>query len=243
MAEQIQNVFKRYEIKYLLNQQQFETLRTHLKGYMAMDSYGMHTICNVYFDTDQYTLIRNSLEKPIYKEKIRLRSYGIPKKGDLVFIEIKKKFDGIVYKRRVEMTLEEARNYCQAGIHPAEDNQIVREIDWFMKFYRPKPKAFIAYDRLAFFGNDNSELRMTFDQNIRARSNQLDLTQGDWGSSILQPGLILMEIKISEGAPLWLSHLLCEMNLFPTSFSKYGSCYKELLFPEFLQKEVNNNVG
>jgi len=129
MVQQIQNVFQCYEVKYLLNQQQFETLRARLKGHMSMDSYGMHTICNVYFDTDQYTLIRNSLEKPVYKEKMRLRSYGIPKKGDPVFVEIKKKFDGIVYKRRISMTVEEARNYFQAGIHPAEDGQIAREID------------------------------------------------------------------------------------------------------------------
>ncbi len=243
MAQQIESVFQRYEVKYLLNQQQFETLRARLKGYMAMDSYGRHTICNLYFDTDQYTLIRNSIEKPIYKEKLRLRSYGIPQKGDPVFLEIKKKYDGIVYKRRVKMSLEEARNYFRAGLHPAEKGQIMREIDWFIQFYQPKAKAFIAYDRIAFFGQEDSELRLTFDQNIRARSTQLELSQGDWGSPLLQTGQILMEIKIPAGAPLWLSRLLSELNLFPTSFSKYGICYQKLLFQEFSQKEVKVNVG
>lgn len=226
---QYQNVFKRKEKKYLLTAPQYQALLPRLQEYMTVDEHGLHTICNLYFDTDRYDLIRHSIEKPVYKEKLRLRSYGVPGPDDRVFLELKKKLKGVVYKRRVSLTLEEARRYLLHHEQPRGESQILHEIDWFLQRYQPVPKIYIAYDRTAFFGNEDKDLRVTFDQNILFRESLLDLSGGNWGSPLLKTGSFLMEIKIPGAMPLWLSHVLNELGLFPTSFSKYGNIYKEHL--------------
>lgn len=230
--------FKRYEKKYLLNREQYERLQECLKPYIQLDQYGLHTICNIYYDTDQFDLIRTSIEKPPYKEKLRLRSYGIPQEGGKVFLEIKKKWKGVVYKRRIAMTLEEAENYLEKGKALPEDGQIEREIDYFVKFYHPKPKMYIAYDREAYFGKEDNALRITFDQNIRSREEDLQLELGDAGKLLLDSEYRLMEIKVSGAFPMWLAHILSELEIYPTSFSKYGNIYKQnvsRLMREFLE--------
>ncbi|NCC69631.1 MAG: polyphosphate polymerase domain-containing protein [Clostridia bacterium] len=238
MERKVQSVFRRYEKKYLLDNRQLEGLKNSLSQFMTQDAYGNYTICNLYFDTGDYALIRASIEKPAYKEKLRLRSYGVPKADDPVFAEIKKKYNGVVYKRRVAMTDMEASDYFLHGRQPENDGQIMHEIDWFVKRYHPVPKAFIAYDRTALSGIQDSELRVTFDKNIRWRGTTLDLSQGDWGMPLLQPGVTLMEIKIPGASPLWLSRLLAQLQIYPASFSKYGVCYKQWLVHEFLRKGV-----
>ena len=233
---QYQYSFKRYEKKYMLDEQQYATLCLLLNGSMTADQYGLHTICNIYYDTSSYELIRTSIEKPLYKEKLRLRSYGVPKNGDMVFVEIKKKFEGIVYKRRIQLALDDARSYLASGNNPKESCQIMHEIDWFLKMYSPAPKIFIAYDRLALFGNDDENLRITFDCNIRFRESSLDLSKGSFGTPLLESGKIIMEIKIPGTMPLWLSRILSSLEIFPHSFSKYGTCYKNHIFSETLKK-------
>lgn len=228
-----QGVFKRYEKKYLLNELQYKTLRQRLESYMEADSYGLHSINNIYYDTDDYRLIRASLEKPAYKEKLRLRSYGATGKDSSVFVEIKKKYDGVVYKRRVAMKLSEADDYILNGNKPLKQTQITREIDWFLNYYKVSPKVFIAYDRIALFGKQDSDLRITFDTNIRFRENKLDLLEGSKGKLLLKDKLILMEIKIPGVMPLMLSRVLDELKIYPVSFSKYGTCYKEHLINKF----------
>jgi SPX domain protein involved in polyphosphate accumulation len=231
MAE-YQGVFKRIEKKYMLNEIQQQSLTQEIKTHMLKDAYGMHTISNIYYDTDSFELIRASIEKPVFKEKLRLRSYGIPKDDSTVFLELKKKFKGVVYKRRESLPFREAQDYLLNGIHPAKDGQILKEIDWFLQRYDLAPKAFIAYDRTAWFGIENPELRITFDQNIRFRDTVLDLSKGAWGTPLLQPHQTLMEIKIPGTMPVWLAHTLNELKIFPTSYSKYGTCYKEFLINE-----------
>ncbi len=231
-----QNVFKRYEKKYMLTERQHHTLLLALQAYMNQDRFGWHTIGNIYFDTDSYDLIRASIEKPVYKEKLRLRSYGIPKSGDKVFVELKKKFTGVVYKRRIQLPLEKADNYLLHGEQPGVSSQILREIDWFMMRYHPVPKVFIAYDRLALFGKEDENLRITFDRNIRFRQSQLDLSKGTWGNPLLDSQKVLMEIKIPGSMPLWLSGILNQMEIFPNSYSKYGTCYKEHLIHQVYKK-------
>lgn len=213
----------------MLTKQQYERLRELISPYMSEDKYGLHTICSIYFDTDDDRLIRNSLEKPLYKEKLRLRSYGVPKSDDAeVFMELKKKFKGIVYKRREGLTLSAAESYIQGGIVP-EDSQIFREIEYFRSYYSAYPKIFIAYDRIAMTGIEDKSLRMTFDFNIRCRRDELSLRAGDHGQKLLSEGSALMEIKISKAIPLWLSSALAQLKLYPVSFSKYGQFYtKEL---------------
>lgn len=223
---QYQDIFKRYEKKYLLTEPQYQALLVILQEQMTPDSHDQYTICNLYYDTPSFQLIRASIEKPVYKEKLRLRSYGVPNAEDTVFLELKKKYDGIVYKRRAKMSLSEADHYLTERKKPEKNGQILREIDWFLDFYQPEPKTYISYDRMAFFGRENSNLRITFDTNIRWRENSLFLGDGVWGDSLLEKGVYLMEIKMPNAMPVWLSHSLDRLEIFPTSFSKYGNCYK-----------------
>lgn len=222
-----QEVFKRYEKKYLLSTEQYNALLPELVKRVKMDEYGKYTICNVYFDTPNYEFIRTSLEKPLYKEKLRLRSYGEPKPEDTVFVEIKKKYDGVVYKRRTQMTLEEAEKYLYQGIQPDIDCQIMKELNWFTERYLLRPAVYLAYDRLAFQGVEDEELRVTSDSNIRYRESKMNLSAGSAGTTLMPEDTILMEVKIPEIMPLWMSKQLSELNIFPTSFSKYGTYYKK----------------
>ncbi|MFV0343191.1 MAG: polyphosphate polymerase domain-containing protein [Anaerocolumna sp.] len=231
------NIFQRVEKKYCLTNRQYEELMLALSPYMKIDEYGLHTICNIYYDTEHFDLIRTSIEKPVYKEKLRLRSYGIPKENDKVYLEIKKKWKGVVYKRRVGMTLEEANRYLNNGIKPNLDCQILREIDYFISFYKPVPKVYLAYDRIALYCINDPDFRMTFDMNIRSRTSILDLSKGDFGQYLLEDGTRLLEIKVAGAYPLWLTDILSELQIYPTSFSKYGNIYKKQL-----QEERNQNL-
>lgn len=224
-----QDVFKRYEKKYILTQNQFHGLMITLNQSMTMDQYGKHKICNIYYDTLDYELIRTSLEKPEYKEKVRLRSYGVPTEEDTVFLELKKKFDGVVYKRRAAMTLREADTYLKEQVRPKQDSQILRELDYTIQRYDLKPAIYLSYDRIAYYGNENPELRVTFDTNIRGRSFALDLSQGSFGTNVLDKDLVLMEVKIPGAMPVWMSGLFSRLNIFPVSFSKYGTYYKKYI--------------
>ena len=217
--------FERIEKKYLLDPAQKEQLLRKLEGRLLPDDFGSSRICNLYLDTEDHLLIRRSLEKPVYKEKIRLRSYGLPEEGDMVYLEIKKKFRGIVYKRRVRLTMKEAMDYIVRGIPPQKENQIMREIDWFLKIYQPVPKAVVCYDRSAWQGIGEKGLRFTFDEDIRYREIIPDLSRGDWGIPLLEKGMSLMEIKIPGSMPLWLSETLAALGIYPLSFSKVGQGY------------------
>ena len=220
--------FKRYEKKYLLSPEQYRALRASLEGRIRPDQFAHSTVCSIYFDDERFSLIRHSLDKPVYKEKLRLRSYGVPGSRDPVFVELKKKYDGVVYKRRITMEARDAVPYL-SGAKPGDGSQISREVDWFLQFYRPAPKVFLAYDREAWAAADGGELRITFDTGIRVRSNDVDLRSGDHGVPLLEDDRILMEIKIPGAAPLWLARLLSENRISSTSFSKYGMYYKRFV--------------
>lgn len=225
-----QGIFKRYEKKYLISDQQYKLIRPKLNEYFKVDEYGKTTICNIYFDTPDYRIIRTSVEAPIYKEKLRLRSYGTPTEGDTVFIELKKKYNGIVYKRRVIAEYTDAVKYLywQKLIDP--QTQITKEIDWFIKFNKNLiPAMYISYDRIAMYGIEDKDLRITFDSNILWREEELWLQYGVWGKSLLEDGDKLLEIKMPGSMPVWLSHILDELEIYPTSFSKYGKGYEHLL--------------
>ncbi len=225
--------FKRYEKKYLLSAEKFALLWEELAPHLKPDLYFQSTVCSIYYDSDDYALIRHSLEQPVYKEKLRLRSYGVPGPDDPVFIELKKKFRGVVYKRRVQLGADAARDYLAGRSHPAEDGQILREIDYFLQFNHVSPKAFIACEREAWVDREEPELRITFDRDLRWRDTELELTAGSRGEPLLAKGEVLMEIKIPEAAPLWLAHLLSRLEIFPGGFSKYGTCYRSHLLEKF----------
>ena len=232
-----QNNFKRYEKKYLIDEKQYRDLIALIYCKLEYDRYKKYKICNIYFDTPQFDLIRESIEQPLYKEKLRLRSYGTPDSEDFVFLEIKKKFDGIVYKRRISLPYRQAVDYCITGNLPETHNQITNEIDWLMSKYQLYPMLYLSYDRLAMRGIEDPELRITFDSNIIWRVNQLDMTKGDFGNVKMPSGQYIMEIKTNGAMPLWLSGALNELAIYPKSFSKYGTIYKEELFQIMLLEE------
>lgn len=223
--------FRRVEKKYLLTREQYRQVRAAMREYLELDDYPKSTICNVYYDTPDYLLISRSLEKPVYKEKFRLRSYGVPEETGKVFMEIKKKYDGVVYKRRVRASELDAVNFMRGGPEPKVNNrQIMNEIEWFCKSYpKLQPGMFLAYDRYAFRGKEDPELRVTFDWNIRFRTEKMNLVFGDYGESLFDDDLCVMEIKIPGAAPMWLTQILSALEIYPTSFSKYGRCYQKMM--------------
>lgn len=225
--------FKRYEKKYLLSREKYLELWSQLESRLMPDQFFQSTVMSLYYDWDDFRLIRSSIEQPVYKEKLRLRSYDVPGEESPVFVELKKKYKGIVYKRRVRMTEREAEDYLSGrAAAPAED-QISREIDWFLKTNPVQPKVLIACDRKAYVGREEPGLRLTFDSSIRWRDTQLRLTEGDHGRELLEDGQVLLEIKMPESAPLWLAELLSSLEIFPRSFSKYGQCYKNELIEKY----------
>lgn len=235
-------VFNRYEKKYLLPEPIYLALRKQLKPYMNEDCYGLHTICNIYYDTEDNYLVRRSIDKPAYKEKLRLRSYGVPNMDSRVFLEIKKKFKGVVNKRRIPLTLQEAYDYLEHGIRPSKDSQILRELDYFLKRYPVQQGLYLAYDRIALAGIENPDFRVTFDQNIRSRRFDMGLEKGDKGLLLLPKGYYLMESKVMGATPLWFTHILSELSIYPVSFSKYGNIYTLEQNPEYAAfiKHINN---
>lgn len=223
-------VFKRVEKKYLLTKEQYEGLMPLINEHMRGDEYGESTICNIYYDTPNNRLIRLSLDKPVYKEKLRLRTYGAPNENTTAFVEIKKKYQGIVYKRRISMKYSEAMAFTKDRMPPVKDSQIAHEITWLLNYYDGiAPAMVLTYDRTAYFAKNDPNLRITFDKNIMWRDYDIDLLLGIYGNSILPEGCRLMEVKIPDAMPLWLAHKFDELKIVPTSFSKYGKAYETLL--------------
>lgn len=218
------SVFKRVELKYLLTKEQKHAFSQAIKDHIQPDEYGSYTICNLYMDTPDDILIRRSIEKPVYKEKMRVRSYGKVHDKNSVFIELKKKYEGIVYKRRINMHLDEALGYLDG--EAARNGQIVDEIDYFIEHYTGlSPAMYISYDREAFTSTIDPTLRITFDTNILWRDQDLSLSSEIYGNTIIEDDEFLLEIKCADAMPLWLTKALSENKIYKTSFSKYGKAY------------------
>ena len=235
-------VFNRREIKYLLSDDDKNSLLAIIENYMDRDPYNLngqtYKICNLYLDTEADEHIRKSLEKPVFKEKIRLRSYGTVPLDATVYLESKKKFEDLVNKRRTAFTLSDAYKYFESGSitdNPKMNHQVMSEIDYIMKYYKLQPKVFIAYDRLAFFEKNNSDFRITIDTNLQARRTDLRLDSPVYGEELLPPGKWLMEAKAFKAFPLWFVHFLSERKIYNSSFSKYGTEYT--LYKKSLQEK------
>lgn len=227
----VQTVFKRYELKYLLTRAQKETVLAAMAPYMKLDQYGRTTIRNLYYDTDTYLIIRRSIERPAYKEKLRIRSYRRAAADSTVFVELKKKFGGVVYKRRISLPNEDAMLWLSGEKHCGQHTQIANEIDYFLSLYGSlHPTVFLSYEREAYYCNDGIDFRVTFDDTILCRQEDLSLDSRVYGTQILPDDMTLMEIKCSGGIPLWMAHVLSKERIYKTSFSKYGTAYKTLIF-------------
>ena len=222
----VQCSFERVEKKFLLTQLQAKALLHDLRTYMEIDQYGQHTIRNLYFDTPDYAVIRRSVLKPVYKVKFRLRAYGTPAHDTLVFAELKKKYKGIVYKRRIAAAPEELSRFLQGEMLPDEPNvQIQRELHRYLQEHPVAPRVLLSYERIALFGREDPALRVTFDTNLRFRTDRLEQFTDDSGRLICDDNPVVLEIKLAHAAPLWLTHLLSRHHCYMTSFSKYGTCY------------------
>ncbi len=225
--------FARKELKYRLTAAQDRFLREALAAYVRPDQYGESTICNLYYDTPDFRLIRKSIEKPVYKEKLRLRSYGPAGPDDNTFLELKKKYKGIVYKRRICLPERDAMNYLNGTSPLPMQTQIAKELDWFLASYRDlQPVVYLSYDRTAFYSKEDPDLRITFDRNICFRTDDLSLQSLPGGRFVIRPGESIMEIKAAGAMPLWLTALLTQANAKRTPFSKYGTAYQMLLEEE-----------
>lgn len=225
-----QTTFKRYELKYLLARREKEEIMKAMRPYMKLDSYGRATIRNIYFDTDTFLLIRRSLEKPVYKEKLRIRSYKPVHTTEPVFVEIKKKYNSVVYKRRLQLPEQEVMDCFRKGIPLPVHSQIGAEIQYFHDYYKNlNPTVFLSYEREAWYSLDGSDFRVTFDENILYRREDFSLGSKIYGIPLIESYQTLMEIKTSGGIPLWMGQALTRNHLYKTSFSKYGSAYQHIL--------------
>lgn len=221
-------IFKRVEKKYMISENKLSEMLERMKDIFREDEYGLSNISNIYYDTPNNDLIIRSIDKPAYKEKLRLRVYGNEVNDDTkAFIEIKKKYDGVVYKRRIQQPLGEAVKYLNKRQDLKDNSQIKKEIDYFLDFYNVIPKMMIAYDRVAYVGIQDSSLRMTVDRNIRYRTRDLNLKEGSRGKEILPKGYVLIELKVPGAYPLEISRILDELEIYPVSYSKYGRAYME----------------
>ncbi|HAG14763.1 MAG TPA: molecular chaperone [Ruminococcus sp.] len=246
------STFQRREVKFLLSKEQFEALLPVVHEHMNPDAYCVdgkeYGIYNIYYDTPDNYLIRQSIEKPYYKEKLRLRSYYSPAAQDSsVFLEVKKKIGGIVTKRRVAMTLQEAETYIQTREKPHYerfiDRQVMKEMDVFLDFYDSiQPRQYISYQRAAFFGKDDPEFRLTFDRKITARRYDLTLAKESYGSQLILPDQRLMEIKVPGSLPLWMSQALSELEIRKLSFSKYGTAYTNFVREQIAQQDERKMI-
>lgn len=224
----VQLTFRRREIKFVLTDDQRDDLTSLMRGHMSADEYGPSTVCSVYFDTPSFLLARRSMGDPPYKEKIRARSYGVCGDHTPVFVELKKKCDGIVYKRRCTLPPADAQALLAGARAP--QNQVERELDYAICRYEGlAPAVFVAYDREAFYNPLDHDYRMTFDRCVRVRWDHLSLDWDDRGIRILPEGQSILEVKTSSAIPLWLVRYLDEEKIYKTTWSKYGAAYREWL--------------
>ena len=238
------SVFERVEKKYIISSSQYDSLMQTIPELCVPDIYPESDICSVYSDTPDHLLIRRSLDKPVYKEKLRIRSYDVPTGDSPVFVELKKKLLGTVYKRRISLKYSDAMEFLNSGGKCKKDlSQIEKEIAYCFDLYRSlQPAMFISYHRKSFVGVNDYGLRITFDNDVLSRTTDLELAKGIWGDEVLAEGHYIMEIKTLNSMPLRLAEALDKNRIFPGSFSKYGTAYRRLTEHTAINKGVKHNV-
>lgn len=230
-------IFNRYENKYKVDQDTMRLLQERLYPYVKLDTNNQdgktYSITNLYYDTANSDLIKTSLNKPRYKEKLRIRAYGVPQCQDRVYVEIKKKWSGLVNKRRSAMKLDEAYEFLQhqvcIDVQPYMNCQVLSEVEYLLQKWQLQPALYLSYERIAYFGKQEDDLRISFDTQLTSRRTNLRLEAGNYGQSLLPEACWLMEIKVANSMPVWLTRLLAELKIYPISFSKYGVEYQHHL--------------
>ena len=232
------SVMKRSEYKFILTKDQLALFKTAILDHMKVDQYGLTTISSIYYDTPDFRLIRNSIERPPYKEKMRLRSYGLANNEKQVFLELKRKSEGIVYKRRIALSEKLAVDFFDNKANIGED-QIAKEIIYFRDFYKKLiPQIMILYDRRAYQEINGGDLRLTIDENPRYRTYKFDLHTSNEGALLLEEGSAILEVKAQDEIPLWLTSILSSLKIYKTSFSKVGEAYKRIKQKNEYQKDL-----
>lgn len=237
----IQEVFERKETKYVISRQQYEELLKRLGDNIEPDVYPTNTNCSVYYDTAEFQLVSRSIEKPLFKQKLRVRSYNVPTLEDGIYVELKKKYKGVGNKRRVAVKLKDYYDYLRTGELETDNPIIKAEIDYCFEYYKLQPALYIAYDRKSYCATKNPGFRLTFDFDIRSRVDDLRLEAGDHGKLFFDNGEVVMEAKNLGAFPVWFVEALSKMKIYPTSFSKYGYVYQQR-FNDIVNKTKEENV-
>jgi len=235
----MQSIFKRYEKKYLITNEQSKQLKKIISQHMSLDQYGEYLVQNLYYDTANWDIIQASIEKPLYKEKMRLRCYGEATGESKFYLELKKKYKGVVYKRRIAIPAQSLIGNSVQATLSATHSQISKELDFYIQSNGVAEKIYIAYQRTAFAGitaGPDEGLRVTFDTDVRFRLDDLSFSNSTVGQYILPDGKILMEVKALGGMPLWMANALSENGVFPTSFSKFGTCYTDYIYKHICEE-------
>jgi len=231
----MQSIFKRYEKKYIISKEQSAFLQDQLVQKMEIDRNGEYLIQNLYYDTANWDIIRESIEKPLYKEKLRIRYYNNFDPESAGFLELKKKFNGIVYKRRIIFSLDELNKGRVSEILQNNNSQISKEINYFLINKNASEKINIVYKRLAYNGTGGElNFRVSFDRDIYIRGCSLkDFCSGGirqkYNHQILDDNHLVMEIKTANAIPLWLAGALSKSKIYPVSFSKYGTYFTKYI--------------
>lgn len=223
-----QMIFRRHELKYMLSESQYRHILAAMRGRMQEDRHGQTTNFSLYYDTPDYFYARHSMGGPVYKEKLRVRSYGVAAPSTPVFVELKKKYCGVTYKRRITMRERESSSFIASGFC-RERSQISREINYLRNLHPDlQPSVLISYERRAFYDMSDHDFRVTFDRNILWRTNELNLHTGAFGAPLLQDGQILMEVKSGSAIPMWFVDILSSDHIYRISFSKYGNACRRI---------------
>lgn len=238
--KKLNKIFQRKEKKYHLSYGKYNRLIKELDLHMTRDEYGLHTINSLYYDTVNYDLISLARRKPNYREKLRIRCYGTDYVNAPYFLEIKKKVNKVIYKRRVDMNFYQVNDFINHGLLPINnsfsDELTLMEVKRILD-NNVFPSVMVIYDRIALFDNLDPNFRVTFDFNMRWRKDRLNFLHDDSGSIIAPEVDVIMEVKILKSYPLWFSQLLSELKIFPQSFSKFGEVYKRYILKERFTNE------
>ena len=239
LNEKVISVMKRYELKFHLTKQQVDYFKEEILNHMKIDKYGLTTISSIYYDTSDNRLINRSIEKPFFKEKLRLRSYGDYRNNSPLFLEIKRKNEKIVYKRRIMTNIDKVNRFFLLD-EEFGDTQIDRELKAFKDQYGTlQAKYLIIYDRVAYYQED-SDVRITLDMNPRYRVNNLEFKDLNDATPLLDKDEAILEVKVQHSIPLWLVEILTKGKIYQTSFSKVGIAHTREMAKK--NKEVLINI-
>jgi len=224
--------FNRFELKYLLTSEQAAHFENKIQGYLHPDTYGRggkYRLSSLYYDSSKYHFYWEKIEGIKFRRKLRIRHYESSEPltdQTKVFVEIKQRLDRVTQKRRLRLAYQDALELCSGKSIPEillpEERSIAEEIHEMVLRYNLEPTSVVSYFRKAYLGTDYDEgLRVTFDTDLHYRTHDLDLRSKAKGESLLALHHVIMEIKVNERVPYWLTEFVGESNLKLIRVSKY----------------------